>query len=114
MGVVFTSLKAESRAHENSHAAEMNPYHEKNNREKYNHVLEFFYKLTKSESGEESLIREAADWLFVLRGQTIEFSWWFKALCLTFKVISKLAERIMGNVGERPLANRQNIAAHIF
>lgn len=42
VGVVFTSLKAESRAHENSHAAETNPYHKKNNRGKYNHVLEFF------------------------------------------------------------------------
>lgn len=42
VGVVFTSLKAESRAHENSHAAETNPYHKKNNWEKYNHVLEFF------------------------------------------------------------------------
>lgn len=70
VGVVFTSLKAESRAHENSHAAETNPYHKKNNREKYNHVLEFFYKLTKSESWEESLPREAADWLFVLGGWT--------------------------------------------
>lgn len=56
VGVVFTSLKAESRAHENSHTAETSPYHRKNNQRKYNSMLEFFQKLTKSQSC------EAADW----------------------------------------------------